>query len=142
MTIGLGKVGAVVLAVYLALKVVHIAHGDHWHLLTTGWGHWYLVELLGFVLLPCLLFAIGFRERSAKIVRIAGVIGVVGVVLNRFNVSMIAFNWELPADQRYVLYWMEIIVSLTLVTIGALVFRWIANRMPIVREHPDYKGEH
>jgi len=142
LTIGLGKAGAVAMAVYLALKVAHLAHGNLWHHLTTGWGHWFLVELLGFVLLPCLLFAIGFRERSAKLVRIGGAIGVVGLVLNRFNVTMIAFNYQLPADQRYVPHWMEIWASLTLVTVGVLVFRWIANRMPIVREHPDYKGVH
>ena len=69
-------------------------------------------------------------------------LGVVGVVLNRFNVTMIAFNYDLPADQRYVPHWMEIWASLTLVTVGVLVFRWIVNRMPIVREHPDYKGVH
>lgn len=142
LTIGLGKAGAVVLAVYLALKVAHLAHGDLWHLLGTGWGHWFLVELLGFVALPCLLYAIGFRERNAKIVRVGGVLGVLGVILNRFNVTMIAFNYDLPADQRYVPHWMEIWASVTLVTVGVLVFRWIVNRMPIVREHPDYRGVH
>ena len=142
LTIGLGKAGAVTLAVYLALKIAAIAHDDEWHLLTTGYGLWYLVELLGFVALPCLLYAIGFRERSAKLVRITGAITVIGIILNRFNVTMFAFHWQLPAKERYWPHPMEIIVSLTLVTIGALVFRWIVNRMPVVREHPDWKGVH
>lgn len=142
LTIGLGKAGAIVLAVYLALKVAHVAHGDHWHLLGTKMGHWYLVELLGFVLLPCLLYAIGFRERKPGLIRWSGFIAVVGVLLNRFNVSFIAFNWNLPPEHRYVPHWMEIWVSITLVTIGALVFRWIVQRMPILHEHPDYKGVH
>ncbi len=142
LTVGLGKAGAVALMVYLALKVAHLVHGDHWHLLTTPMGHWYLVELLGFVALPCLLYAIGFRERKPKVIQIAGIIAVVGLVLNRFNVSMIAFNIHLPPEQRYRPHWMEIWVSVTLVTVGVLVFRWIVRHMPVMHEHPDWKGVH
>ncbi len=67
---------------------------------------------------------------------------VVGIVLNRLNVSMIAFNWQLPAEQRYVPHWMEIWVSATLVTTLILIFRWTVRRMPVLREHPDFKGAH
>jgi hypothetical protein len=28
------------------------------------------------------------------------------------------------------------------VTIGVLIFRWIVNRMPVVHEHPDWRGAH
>ena len=59
---------------------------------------WYLVELLGFVLLPCLLFAVAYRERRLALARVAAVITVVGIMLNRFNVTFIAFNWQLPPD--------------------------------------------
>ncbi len=142
LTVGLGKAGAVALTVYLALKVAHIVHADLWHLLGTPMGHWFLVEVLGFVALPLVLYAVGFRERKARIVRIAGVLGVVGLLLNRFNISMIAFNIHLPADQRYTPNWMEIWVSVTLVTIGVIAFRWIVRRMPVMREHPDWKGIH
>ena len=142
LTLGLGKAGAIVLAVYFSMKVAHIAHGDHWGLLVTPMGQWFLVELLGFVALPCFLFAIGYRDRKPGLVRVSAVIAVLGIVLNRLNVSLIAFNWNLPADERYVPHWMEIWTSLTIVTIGVLAFRWIANRMPILSEHPDYKGVH
>jgi hypothetical protein len=33
---------------------------------------------------------------------------------------------------------MEVAVSITLVTIGIQVFRWIVNRMPVLRELPEY----
>ena len=56
--------------------------------------------MLGFVLLPSLLFAFAARTQSAKLARAAGVLTVLGVVLNRFNVSLIAFNWNVP--DRYV----------------------------------------
>jgi Ni/Fe-hydrogenase subunit HybB-like protein len=142
LTLGLAKAGAIVLAVYFSMKVAHIAHGDHWGLLITPMGQWFLVELLGFVALPGFLFAIAYRERKPGLARVGAVIAVLGIVLNRLNVSLIAFNWNLPADERYVPHWMEIWTSVTIVTIGVIVFRWIANRMPILNEHPDYKGVH
>jgi len=105
-------------------------------------GHWYLVELIGFVLLPCILFAIGFRERKTALIRFTGGWTVIGIILNRFNVSMFAFNWQLPAEQRYTPHWMEIWVTVAIVTFGIVLFKWIVNRMPILYDHPDYKGMH
>jgi Ni/Fe-hydrogenase subunit HybB-like protein len=73
-------------------------------------------------------------------VQVAAVIGVLGIILNRLNVSVIAYNWNLPV--RYVPSWMEVWVSITLVTIGVLLFRWIVNRMPILRADPRFPQEH
>lgn len=139
-TLGLAKAASIVLAVYFSIKVMGIALDDEWHLLGTGWGLWFLVELLGFVLLPSVLYMVGYRERRVKLIRFTGAWTVVGIVLNRFNVSMIAFNWTLPSELRYAPSWMEIWVTLTLITAGVVMFRWIANRMPIMYEHPNFKG--
>jgi Ni/Fe-hydrogenase subunit HybB-like protein len=139
-TCGLAKAASIVLAVYFAIKVMGIALDNEWHLLGTGWGLWFLVELLGFVLLPSILYMVGYRERRVKLIRFTGAWTVIGIVLNRFNVSMIAFNWTLPSELRYVPSWMEIWVTLTLITAGVVMFRWIANRMPIMYEHPTFKG--
>ncbi len=140
--IGLSKAASVALAVYFAIKVVSLALENEWHLLATGWGLWYLVEIVGFVLLPCLLFAVAYRERRLNLSRIAAFITVIGIMLNRFNITFIAFNWNLPADQRYVPNWMEVWVTVAFITFAVVVFRWIANRMPIMYEHPDWKGAH
>ncbi len=67
---------------------------------------------------------------------------VLGIIVNRFNISMIAFNYHLPSADRYFPSWGEITISLFVVTIGVCVFRFITTRMPIFYEHPDYKGEH
>ena len=142
LTIGLGKAGCVVLAIYFSIKVVDLFMAHEFALLATGWGLWFLVELLGFVALPCILFLIGSRELRPRLVRTGAFITVVGIVLNRINVSVIAYDWLLPADRRYIPHWMEIWVSMTLVTMGVLAFRWIARRMPIMYEHPDYVDMH
>ena len=43
---------------------------------------------------------------------------VLGIVVNRFNVSLVAFNWQLPADERYFPSIPEIGVSVFIVTVG------------------------
>jgi Ni/Fe-hydrogenase subunit HybB-like protein len=140
LTLGLGKAASVVLFTYFFLKLLGVADGAHWDLLKTPLGRWFQVELLGFVLLPCFLLAHGVRERNVGLVRGAAVLSVVGIVINRLNVSLIAFNWNVP--DRYVPSWMEIATSITIITLGVLTFRWIVNRMPVLREHPEYPGMH
>jgi len=111
-------------------------------LLFTGYGLWYLVELLGFVLLPCFLFAIGTRDKNTKLIKFTALLTVVGIMLNRLNVCLIAFNWQLPSHERYIPHWMEIGISLFVITLGLVVFRFIVTRMPILYEHPDYEETH
>jgi Ni/Fe-hydrogenase subunit HybB-like protein len=142
LTLGLAKAASIVLAIYFATKVLGLAQGDKWRLLATPMGLWFLLEVVGFVLLPCFLFALGVRDRRAGLVRFTALLVVVGVILNRLNVSIFAFNWTLPAEERYVPHWMEVWVTLSLVAAGLWAFRWIVNRMPILHEHPDYKGMH
>lgn len=139
-TVGLAKAGAIVLATYFAIKVLGIALGNHWDLLPTPMGLWFLVELLGFVLLPCFLFAIGFREKRIALIRFSAVLTVIGIVLNRLNITQVAMNWQLPIEERYIPHWMEIGITVSLVTGGVVVFRWVVNRMPILHEHPEYRG--
>jgi Ni/Fe-hydrogenase subunit HybB-like protein len=127
---------------YFFLKLQGVIDGHAWGYLATGYGALFLTEILGFVLLPSLLFAYGARNGNVKLVRVGGVLGVIGIAFNRLNVSVFAMNWQLPAEQRYVPHWMEVVVSITLVTIGVLLFRWIVNRMPILKADPAFPAEH
>jgi hypothetical protein len=63
-------------------------------------------------------------------------------VLNRLNVCIVAFNWQLPFEQRYIPSWMEVGISLFMITGIVLVFRFIAGRMPVFYTHPDYRKNH
>ena len=142
LTLGLAKAASIVLAIYFAIKVLGLAQGDKWRHLATPMGLWFLLEVVGFVLLPCFLFAIGVRDKRPGLVRFTAILVIVGIILNRLNVSIVAFNWSLPAKERYVPHWMEIWVTLSIIAAGLWAFRWIVNRMPILHEHPDYKGMH
>ena len=141
-TLGFGKAASLVLAGYFTIKIIGLAISNNWHYLTTGYGTWFLFELLGFVALPCFLYAVGVRDRNVKLIRWTALLTVLGIVLNRLNISLIAFNWQLPSSERYFPHWMEIMVSVFIVVVGILVFRFIVTKMPILYEHPDYKDTH
>jgi Ni/Fe-hydrogenase subunit HybB-like protein len=128
--LGLARGAAVLLFAYVFLRLQGLADGENWHLLRTGWGALWLVEVGGFALLPSLMFAYGSRHGRVKLVRAAAIVAVLGVVLNRLDVSIIAFNWKHPF--LYFPSWMELVGSVTIVTLGLATFRWIVNRMPIL----------
>ena len=137
---GLGKAASVVLFTYFCLKWLGVAHGQHWDKLNTFYGYWFMVEVFGFVLLPCFLFTFAVRRRNVRLVRAASVITVLGIILNRLNVSVITFQWNL--DDRYFPRWSEFAITIFVVTVGLLTFRWIVNRMPVLYVHPKYPVEY
>ncbi len=88
------------------------------------------------------LYSMGAREKNLTFVRIASLWTVLGIVLNRLNVSLVAFNWNLPAADRYVPSFMEVGTTIFIVFLGITAYRVITAKMPILYEHPDYKEEH
>jgi Ni/Fe-hydrogenase subunit HybB-like protein len=140
-TFGLGKAGAVVMFAYFFLKLQGVIDNHALGEIGKGfYGKWWLVEMLGFVLLPSLLYAWGARNRRIQVVRFAAILGVLGIVLNRLNVSLVAYNYNQPV--RYWPSWMEVAVSLTLVVIGVLAFRWIVLRMPVLHPMKGHASAH
>ncbi|MCX5719009.1 MAG: polysulfide reductase NrfD [Nitrospirae bacterium] len=140
LTNGLGKGASAALFTYFFLKLFGIAHSDKWELLTTAYGSWFLFEILGFVLLPAFLFAYGVRYKNVKVTRWTAFLTVIGVVLNRVNTSIIAFNWNAP--ERYYPMWTEVVITIGVITMGVLTFRWIVNRMAILYDHPAHESAH
>ncbi len=140
--LGFAKAAAFVMMGYVGIKVIGLAIDNNWHYLATGWGIWFLVELIGFVALPAFVYALAARDRNLRLARWAAVWSVLGLVLNRLNISLVVFNWHLPSAQRYFPSWMEIAISVFIVTVGVVVYRFIATRMPILYEHPDYRTDH
>jgi Ni/Fe-hydrogenase subunit HybB-like protein len=130
----LTKICAGSMFVYSFLKLLMFIHEKHWTYINTGWGYWYLLEMVGFVLLPLIAYIQAFRHRSLALVKVAAVISLIGIVLNRLNVSVIAYNWQ--AVQRYIPSWMEIEVTLAVIFVEIVVLRWIVNRMPVLNESP------
>ncbi len=136
---GFAKAASFVMMGYFCIKIIGLSIDNNWHYLFTGWGLWFLLELVGFILFPAILYAVGSREKNLLLVRLAAIWTILGIILNRLNISVVAFNWHLPSAQRYCPSFMEIATSVFIVTLGIVVYRFIATRMPILHEHPDYK---
>jgi len=126
---------------YFFLKSLVFIHGNHWKLLNTPMGYWYLVEVIGFVLIPCFMFLQGARHRNLVTIRIAAVVTMLGIIINRFNYVFIAYKWYIPLNERYIPHWMEVTIALTIVLADIWAFRWIANRMPVLRKSPQWAIE-
>ncbi len=137
-TLGLGKAASFVLFTYVGLRLVSVTHEGAWGYLNTPFGHWFLVEITIFGVLPFLFFY-GVQKRNIGLIQFTAVLTMVGIILNRFNISLIAFNWQLP--DRELFFWKEAVVVAAVVIIEVLVYRWIVNRMPVLRQHPDYIGD-
>ena len=125
----LGKGASITMFVYYFFCAFILLHGEKWKLLATPWGYWYLVEVIGFVLIPCFMYAYGVRHRRFGVIRTAAVMTVLGVILNRQNVCLIAYNWYVP--NKYYPSWQEIVVTLMVVFVEIWVFRWVVTRMSV-----------
>ncbi len=133
---GLSKICAVTMFAYFFLQIITFVHGQHWDLINTPLGYWYLTEMIGFVLLPMVLFIISYRKVNVKLIRIASLITMLGIIINRLNVTVIGFRWD--AANHYYPSWMEITVSLAVIFIEIWIFRWVIRRMPVLRDAPGW----
>jgi Ni/Fe-hydrogenase subunit HybB-like protein len=131
---GLSKICAGALFAYFFLQLLVFIHGKRWEYLSTPMGYWFLLEMFGFVFLPMVLFFYSYRKQSVAMIRVAAILTMLGVILNRLNVTVIGFRWDAPV--HYVPSWMEIMVTLTVIFTEIWIFRWVINRMPVLRESP------
>jgi Ni/Fe-hydrogenase subunit HybB-like protein len=134
--VGLSRLAAAALFVYFFMKILVLVHGMHFHELLTPMGYLYLVEMIGFVVLPFLIFVMGAKNRDRKLLLSGAIISALGIIFNRLNISVIAFKWYAPV--HYVPSWIEIVVTLAVVFGEIWAFRWVANRMPVFAESPQW----
>jgi Ni/Fe-hydrogenase subunit HybB-like protein len=136
--IGLSKGCAVSMFVYFSAQALILIHGWHWSLLPTPMGIWYLAEMIGLVAFPCFLFFQGTRQGNLLLIRTAAILTMIGIIVNRLNISIIAYNWWIPFSERYFPSWMEIVITLAIIFTEIWVFRWIVTRMPVLRKPPEW----
>ncbi len=130
---GVARIAVAAMFAYLGVQGVLLIHGQHAAQLGTGWGAWWLLENAGFVALPMVVLVAGIRRRSLAAVRVGAVLTAVGIVLNRLNVSVIAFKWDAP--HHYYPSVGEIVVTAAIISAEIWAFRWIVLRMPVMRDH-------
>lgn len=133
---GLSKICTLTLFVYLFLQILNFVHLKNWEYLNTRMGHWYLFEIIGFVLLPMILFFYSYRRQNILLIRTAAILTIIGIIINRLNISIIGFQWD--AAQQYYPTWKEFVVSLTIIFVEIWIFRWIIRRLPVLRDSPGW----
>ena len=131
---GLSKICAGAMFAYFFLQMLVFVHSKNWEYLNTKMGYWYLTEMLGFVLLPMLLFYFSYKRNNITLIKFAAIITMLGIIINRLNVTVIGFRWD--AAVHYVPSWMEIVVTMAVIFTEIWIFRWIINRLPVLRESP------
>jgi Ni/Fe-hydrogenase subunit HybB-like protein len=128
----LAKAAAVVLGIYLAIRAVDLIARGAWPLMfepnIQAAAFWAEIGLG--VIVPMILFATKSLRRKPNVLFGGALLIVIfGVVLNRLNVSMIGL-WPYTGN-IYLPSWMEITVSVTLVTLGVLAFGLAAKYLPV-----------
>jgi len=129
---------SVVLFIYLAVKVADLAARGALPLLfeaslqTVS----FLVEMVVGVLVPAVTFAFKPLRRKLGVLFGGASMVVFGVILNRLNVSMIGlFPYT---GNIYVPSWMEIVITITIVSLGVLAFGVAAEHLPVFSREEDH----
>jgi Ni/Fe-hydrogenase subunit HybB-like protein len=85
------------------------------------------------VILPLLLLSVNHFSRSAPGITLASGFVVVGVILNRLNVAVTGMLGG--SGVLYIPAWTEILITLSIVATGILVYLWTMEHLPIVPRH-------
>jgi Ni/Fe-hydrogenase subunit HybB-like protein len=123
-----------VLGVYLVLKVIDLTLAGKWAFaFRDGMSVLFWIEIIGFVILPIVLFSQPKVRQNARSLFGAGVLVVVGVVFNRLNVSLI--GWPRPADTSYFPHWMEFAITFSIIAAGIVAYGLVAKYLPLFSPH-------
>jgi len=127
---GLGRMLAVSILFYLALRALDLIKRDAWaRALELRIESWLFALEISLMLLPMLLL---FRRRvrtSPNALYACSVMVVFGFIANRLNVSVTGM--EAAAGTAYLPKWTEVAVTLAIVALGFAAFRFAAKHLPV-----------
>jgi Ni/Fe-hydrogenase subunit HybB-like protein len=131
---GLGRAIPYVLGLYLVVKLGDLLLAGELGLIFAQGAHGvlWLVEVLFGVITPIILFSLPRIRRNPRALFWSAVVVVLGLVLNRFNVSWLALAGR--PGVTYTPHWMEFAITVGLLSGGILVFS-LANRYLPIAHH-------
>lgn len=138
----ISRVSVVMLAVYLAMKIVDLLSNSNISLVFKPRIETYLywMEIVVGVVVPIVLFSFERIRTSSRGLFIGALFIIVGFILNRMNISITSLeSW---AGVSYFPTWMEIGITLTIVTAGFVVFRLAAKHLPIFKHKQPISREY
>jgi Ni/Fe-hydrogenase subunit HybB-like protein len=137
-TIGLARICGGVIFAYFALTIILAQREGDLVFINSAMGYWWLLEIIGFVAVPGLMFIHGAQKKNVITIRAAAIIAMLGILLNRYNSVFLAYNWNLPFAEKYYPSVMEALITLAIISIQIWVFRWIVKRMPVIGKSPEW----
>lgn len=129
----LGRAAAVVISIYLALRLIDIIiRGVTGYLFTPGLhSALFWIEIIGGFVAPLCIFAVKrYRERPRWLFAASGLL-VAGFLMNRLDTSLLSWWNYTNGGPIYIPTPGELIVSLALVTLGVVVFGLAAKFLPL-----------
>ena len=146
----LAKAIPIVLVIYLLLKFGELAYsGDLHYLFTSGvMSILFWAEILIGSVTPLIWFSIRRNRQSANGLLIGVIILLVGMILNRFNVSWLAVKHPDPlfylptfmSNVHYMPTLREVSVSLGIFAAGILAFGLAAKYFPVFEDEAEHHG--
>jgi Ni/Fe-hydrogenase subunit HybB-like protein len=134
---GLGKVAAVVLGLYVLLRIGDLAlRGVLIPFLDGSWQSLLFVAELGIsAVIPAGLLLLKPVRSSIAGLGLCSALTILGMVLYRLDVCIVAF--ARPEDLAYFPSWMEFAVSLGIVSGAVLIFLFFVERFNVYEAEPD-----
>jgi len=130
---GLARIIPYILGIYLLLKIFELTAVGEMGLIFTAYPQnllWWAEIIIG-VISPIILFSVSEIRENRNAVFWTSVLVIGGLVLNRFNVSLLALGMR--PGYVYFPHWMEFAISAGLVA-DALLVIWLAHRfLPIAQ---------
>jgi Ni/Fe-hydrogenase subunit HybB-like protein len=126
----MGRVLAVLSAVYLWLRFLDISHRHLLPLLLVNW--LFLLGIALFAVPTVLLFQHNIRMSPGSLYACAVMAGF-GFIANRLNVGITAL--ESGSGTHYVPCWSEMAITLSIIAVGFAAFRAIARYFPVFEAH-------
>ena len=136
---GLAKAIPYILGLYLLLKAIELTAVGELGLIFTAYPQnllWWGEIIVG-VIIPIVLFSIPDLRQNRNAVFWISALVILGLMLNRFNVSMLALG--IRPGYVYFPHWMEFAISVGLVA-DALLVIWLAHRFLPIVHHEEMAG--
>ncbi len=130
----LAVIAAVFLSIYLVLKVVDLIQSGSWRYLGKGdlYSWLYLIEITMAVIAPLGIVAVGAARRSKAGLTVAGLLGSLGLALNRLDVGIFGFFQD--AGKIYMPSLLEWSLSLGIVAAAGIVYLFFAEHLRLFDE--------
>jgi Ni/Fe-hydrogenase subunit HybB-like protein len=131
----------VALAAYVGVKVGELIATSEFGLVFKAnlYSGLFLTEMIGGVILPMVLFSLPAVRRSSGWLLVGALLVVGGVVLNRFDVSLVGLS-RVPGVS-YFPAWSEFAVTIAIVSAGVSVYGLVARYLPLFGEHAHAEAE-